>query len=362
MKRRGFDLLGARLRRQRLVGDAFATVEQAVAAQLAVQAQDYLGALWGLGQRVQGTNEAAIERAFAERSLVRGWPLRGTLHMVAAADHRWLLDLLAPRVLQRSRRRLKDEFDLDERVVERARTVCERVLGGGRALTRDALYAALDDARIATAGSRGLHLVWWLAHAGVLCFGTRIGKQHTFVRLDDWLPPAPHRSREDALVELARRYFASRGPASVQDFAWWSGLAAADAAAAHEGVRDGLERVDVDGRSYWHAPTADDGAAVKRVRVHLLPAYDEYTVAYQDRSAFLDAAHAARAGNGIFRPALLVDGRIAGGWKRTLAKATVEVAPDWFEPPSASAMKAFDAAAARYAAFLGLPRRAGDGG
>ena len=355
MKRRGFDLPGARLRRQRLVGKGFATVAQAVDAQLAVQAQDYLGMLWGLGQRVRGASEAAVEQAFAERSIVRAWPLRGTLHVVAAADYRWLLDLLGPRVLERSRRRLKDEFDLDEHVVERARAVCARVLAGGRALPRDALYAAFDDARIATAGSRGLHLVWWLAHAGVLCFGTRIGKQQSFVLLDEWLAPAPPRPREDALAELARRYFTSRGPASVQDFAWWSGLAAAQAAAAHEAVRGALERIDIDGRTYWHVP-ADDVDSGKSPRVHLLPAYDEYTVAYQDRSAFLDAAHASRAGNGIFKPALLLEGRIAGSWKRTFAKATVSVEPDWFEPPSTAAVGAFDVAATRYAVFCGKRR------
>lgn len=357
MKRRGFDLPGARLRRQRLVGDGFPAVAQAVTAQLAVQAQDYLGMLWGLGQRVQGATEASVEHAFAERSIVRGWPLRGTLHVVAAADHRWLLELLAPRVLERSRRRLKDEFDLDDRVMERARAICERVLDGGRALAREALYAAFDDARIPTAGSRGLHLVWWLAHAGVLCFGTRIGKQHSFVLLDDWLPPAPSRPRDDALAELARRYFASRGPASVRDFAWWSGLAAAEAAAAHEAVRGALERIDIDGRAYWHLPTRDDVIPARPARVHLLPAYDEYTVAYHDRSAFLDAAHAERAGNGIFKPALLLDGRIAGSWKRTLAKTTVAIEPDWFDPPSAAAIKAFDAAAARYATFSGRMRK-----
>ena len=354
MKRRGFDLPGTRLRRQRLVGEGFASATEAVSAQLAVQAQDYLGALWALGQRVDGANEATIERALAERSIVRGWPLRGTLHFVAADDLRWLLDLLAPRLLQRNRRRLKDDFDLDERVVERARTVCERVLEGGRALTRDALYAAFDDARIGTGGSRGLHLVWWLAHASVLCFGARVGKQHTFVRLDDWLPPTRRLSRDAALAELARRYFTSRGPATLQDFAWWSGLAAADAGAAHEATRDEFERVDIDGRTYWHVPL-ESAPAVKAARVHLLPAYDEYTVAYQDRSAFLDATYARRAGNGIFRPPLLVDGRIAGSWNRTLAKAAVEVGTDWFEPPSATAIEALDAAAARYASFLGVP-------
>ncbi|MGN6518595.1 MAG: winged helix DNA-binding domain-containing protein [Dokdonella sp.] len=258
MTRRGFDLPGARLRRQRLVGNGFASVAQAVDAQLAVQAQDYLGMLWGIGQRVQGASEAAVEQAFAARSIVRGWPLRGTLHVVAAADYRWLLGLLGARVLERSRRRLKDEFDLDDRVVERARAVCTRVLAGGRALPRDALYAAFDAARIATAGSRGLHLVWWLAHAGVLCFGTRIGKQHSFVLLDDWLPPTPPRPREDALAELARRYFTARGPASVQDFAWWSGLAAVEAGAGHESARGVLERIDLGGRPYWHVPGDGD--------------------------------------------------------------------------------------------------------
>jgi hypothetical protein len=361
VKRGGFDLNGARLRRQRLVGGGFASAGEAVSAQLAVQAQDYLGALWGVGQRVAGAREATIERALTERSIVRGWPLRGTLHFVAAEDLHWLLDLLAPRVLQRSRRRLKDEFELDDRVVERARRVCERVLGGGRALTREALYAAFENARIHTGDSRGLHLVWWLAHAGVLCFGTRAGKQQTFVLLDEWLPRTRRLPREAALTELARRYFASRGPATVRDFAWWSGLAAADVAAAHDAVRSELEAVEVEGRTYWRATDAGgDSGAANVARVHLLPAYDEYTVAYADRDAFLDAEHAKRAGNGIFKPALLVGGRIAGSWKRMLSKGAVHVVPEWFAPPTRAAAKAFDAAAARYAIFLGLPRRDGN--
>lgn len=348
------DVLRERLHGHRLVGEAFADAEAAVAAQFAVQAQDYLGALWGVGQRVRGADEAAIERALAERRIVRSWPLRGTLHFVAAADLRWLLALDGARTLQRQKRRLQRDFDIDERVVERAREVCARVLGGGRALARDALYAQFDAAGIAIAASRGLHLVWWLAHEGTLCFGPRAGKQHTFVLLDDWLPPAPAPSREDALATLARRYFASRGPASVQDFAWWSGLAAADAAAAHESVRAEFDVGRIDGVEYWYAPTR--GAGQGGARVHLLPAWDEYTVAYRGRGAFLDATHANRAGNGIFKPALLVDGRIAGTWKRLLSKAGVEVVADWFDTPAAPQRKAFDAAAERYAAFLGVER------
>ncbi|MBO9663848.1 winged helix DNA-binding domain-containing protein [Dokdonella sp.] len=354
MSARHADIPVRRLRTHRLAGEAFASVEDAVATQLAVQAQDYLGALWGVGQRVHGADEAMIERALADRRIVRSWPLRGTLHFVAADDLRWLLALAAPRTLQRQKRRLQQDFELDERVVERAREVCRRALGGGRALARDALYAQFDAAGIATAASRGLHLVWWLAHEGTLCFGARAGKQQTFVLLDDWLAPAPAVAREDALAELARRYFASRGPASVQDFAWWSGLAAADAAAAHESVHAELASERIDGVEYWHA--AATFVAGEGARVHLLPAWDEYTVAYRERGAFLDAAQAGRAGNGIFKPVLLVDGRIAGTWKRTLAKSGVEVEADWFVEPKAAVRNAFDAAVARYAGFLGLPR------
>ncbi|MGN6520440.1 MAG: DNA glycosylase AlkZ-like family protein, partial [Dokdonella sp.] len=141
-----------------------------------------------------------------------------------------------------------------------------------------------------------------------------------------------------------------------QDFAWWSGLAAVEAGAAHESARGVLERIDIGGRPYWHVPDDGDVSPRKSARVHLLPAYDEYTVAYQDRSAFLDAAHATRAGNGIFKPALLLEGRIAGSWKRTFAKAAVSVEPDWFEPPSTAAVGAFDVAATRYAVFCGKRR------
>lgn len=354
MKAGRLDVLRQRLHGHRLVGAGFADAEAAVAMQLAVQAQDYAGALWGVAQRVRGADEASIERALAGRRLVRSWPLRGTLHLVAAADLRWLLALAGTRSLQRHKLRLRRDFDLDDGVIASARKVCERALGGGRALTRDALYARFDAAGIATAASRGLHLLWWLAHEGTVCFGPRAGKQHTLVLLDDWLPPAPPRSREDALATLARRYFASRGPASVQDFAWWSGLAAADAAAAHESVRASLAVERIDAVEYWYEPAepAPRGGA----RVHLLPAWDEYTVAYRERGAFLDAAHASRAGNGIFKPALLADGRIAGTWKRTLRKTGVEIVADWFVEPAAPLRKAFDAAASRYAAFLGVPR------
>jgi hypothetical protein len=156
----------------------------------AVQAQDYLGSLWAIGLRLQNATEQAIEQALATRAIIRTWPMRGTLHIVAAADVRWMLELLTPRVVARSARRLQQQFSVDEAVLARSRQVLVRALQGGQQLSRDAMYQALEAAHISTASGRGLQILWRLAQEGLVCFGAREGKQHTFVLLDEWAPNA----------------------------------------------------------------------------------------------------------------------------------------------------------------------------
>ncbi|GAA0722307.1 winged helix DNA-binding domain-containing protein [Dokdonella soli] len=348
------DIACQRLHNQRIEPAAFTTPAEAVAWFGAVQAQDYLGALWAVGLRMREATERSVEAALTERRIVRTWPLRGTLHFVAAADVHWMLELATPRVLERSRRRLHDEFGLDDPVFAGARKVIERALRGGRQLTRPALYQVLESARISAEGQRGLHILWWLAQQGVICHGTREGKQPTFVLLDEWLPAAKRFSREEALAELALRYFTSRGPATPQDFTWWSGLAAADARIALEIVQPQLLRETRGGSTYWRSTSALPNPALKSSVVHLLPAYDEYAIAYKDRGHVLSPAHSAKAGNGIFNPVIVVDGHIAGTWKRTLGRASVAVAPSPFVAFDKASGKALEGAAHRYAAFVGL--------
>jgi hypothetical protein len=347
------DIAHARLRNQSIENSPHATAAEVVTSMVAVQAQDYLGALWAIGLRMRTATERMVEQALADRLVVRTWPLRGTLHFVAADDVRWLLELAAPRMIERNRRRLGDEFAIDETRVAHARRVCERVLGGGRQLTRDALYAAFESERIATGAQRGLHLLWWLALERVICFGAREGKQQTFVLLDEWLPATRRLSRDAALAELALRYFTSRGPATLQDFTWWSGLAAADAASALEMVAPQLVQETIDKRVFWFAQTPKPRSKAKTPRVHLLPAWDEYAVAYRDRSVALDPVHAHRAdaGNGIFRPPVLVDGRIAGTWKRSFGKGGVAIDATPFDAWSPAVRDEVIAAGTRYAAF-----------
>jgi hypothetical protein len=193
-----------------------------------------------------------------------------------------------------------------------------------------------------------------------VCSGGRRGKQITYALLDDRVPAsAAPPVRDQALAALAGRYFRSRGPASVADFIWWSGLAAADARAGLEAVRSELASEVVNGVTYWRDGTKKTGTmtATNVATAHLLPAFDEYLVAYRDRDALIDPIDAKliNAGGGILGPVVVVGGRAVGSWRRTLARAGVSVEIDLFGAPAPRDRPLFQDAARRYGAFLGLP-------
>lgn len=326
-----------RLHSQLLGGNALETPHAVVSHMLAVQAQDYLGALWAIGARMKAAVEADVERAIDERRIVRCWPLRGTLHFVAEEDLRWLLDLLAPRVLARHRSRLEKEFSIDAKTLKRCRALTGRALRDGNALTRQELYAVWEEAGIATKASRGLHLLFALAHEQLICFGSRRGKQPTFVLLDEWVPRA--KSKTGDLRELGRRYLIGHGPAAESDLAWWAGLTGKEAKEALAGEH-----------SY---------RAARLPNVQLLPPFDEYTVAYRDRSAIVDPAFARRvnAGGGMINAVLVIDGLVAGSWRRTIRGKSVHVAVTPFRELTEREQRGVDRQVTRYAKFLGLEAR-----
>jgi hypothetical protein len=345
--------------RQRLDNQLIATSRLASPGKVvkwlgAVQSQDYIGALWAVGLRAKDTTEMDIEQALARRTIVRTWPMRGTLHFVAAEDARWMLKLLTPRVIAGTASRYK-QLELNEATFSRSEEALVRALQGGKQLAREEMYRVLESARISTAGQRGIHILGRLAQEGLLCFGARAGKQQTFVLLDEWVPGSVRLERDGAMAELTQRYFTSHGPATLQDFAWWSGLSSADAREGVELAKSQLVQETWAGRTYWlssSTPSAKDTAR----RAFLLPAFDEYLVSYKDRSAVLDPIYArqANAGGGILNPTIVIDGQVVGTWKRTLRKDSVVVTPHWFSSPTKSQQRALETAARRYAAFLGL--------
>jgi hypothetical protein len=345
--------IGRRRLASQLVTNPRPDPAEVVARLGAVQAQDFLGALWGIGVRTGNGTERAVEAAVAAGEIVRTWPMRGTLHFVARADVHWMVELLAPRVVDGSSRRHR-ELELDARVFSRCRKLVERWLGGGRRLSRPALFRELDAAGIATAESRGLHIVGVLAQRRVICFGPREGKQPTFVLLDEWVPRPPALAREEALARLATRYFTGHGPATIADFAWWSGLRMTEAREAVELGKRELGSKTIDGTTYWSG--GDGRAARRRSGVYFLPPFDEFTVGYRDRSAVLDPAVAKRvnAGGGILHPVMVAGGRVVGTWTRALGRTAVTVRPEPFAPLGPTACRSFEAAARRYGRFLGL--------
>jgi hypothetical protein len=345
-----------RLFNQSIAPAAFEKPGDVVKSLGALQAQDYLGALWAIGLRVKAATEKTIEQAICDRKIIRTWPMRGTLHFVAPEDVRWMLALLTPRIIARAARRHK-QLELDEATFARSETLFTKALQGGKQLTRPEMMNVLEQAGISTDGQRGYHILWQAAQSGLICFGPRQGKQDAFVLLDEWLSDDKTLSRDESLAELARRYFTGHGPATIQDFMWWSGLPAADARASLDMVKAQLASEELEGQTYWFLPSLSS-ANTASPTAHLLPGFDEYLLGYKDRGAVLDPAHAKKVvpgANGMFKPIIVIDGRVVGTWKRTLRRTKVLVSLAPFVALSPAQMEVAAAAAEPYGRFLGLP-------
>jgi hypothetical protein len=350
------DIARQRLFNQRIEGERFEKPEAVVRWLGAIQAQDYPQALWAIGLRLRSATVADVEKAIAEGKIVRTWPMRGTLHFVPPEDARWMLKLSASRILARDGRRL-EQLGLDEGIMERSRELFYEALRGNRRLSRPEMMRLLEEAGISTQGQRGYHILWYLSQAGLICPGPMQDKQQTFVLLDEWVPHSRELSREESLAELARRYFASHGPATVHDFAWWSGLTVTEARSGLEATMPALISESVDGREYWMTSDTPDHAAYDESSVHLLPAFDEYLLGYRDRTAVLaqeDASKLVPGGNGVFRPTIVVGGRVVGTWKRKLKKNAIDLMLDPFTSPGDWENRAIEAAGS-YSDFVGLP-------
>jgi hypothetical protein len=353
-------MIGDRLAAQQLVRPAFSDPAALIAWMGAVQAQDFAAARWALGLRLAGrpVREDQIARAVSDGKLLRTHVLRWTWQLVAPADVRWMLSLVATRLIDRAARRHR-ELGLDAATFRRSTAAFAKALRG-RHLTRDELGAVLRGTGVAITGPRLSHLLGHAELEGVLCSGETRGKQATWALLDERVPAHGHGpvDRTAALGELARRYFTSRGPATVADFVWWSGLAPSEARTAVEAAGAALLAVHRAGVTRYRsaAPLPGRKRSAAGPRVWLLPAFDEYLVAYRDRSAVLEPAHARRVndGGGMLKPCVVRDGQVIGTWRRDLdRRASVSVEVTLFPSATKVDREPIREAAERYAAFLG---------
>jgi hypothetical protein len=316
-------LLGMRVRAQLLAEPAGSPAE-AVRRMLSLQAQDWFGSLWAVARR-SGATTAEVEAAQASGAIVRSWPMRGTLHWTPAEDVGWLATLTADRIDRRDATRMRQVLGLDDEALARARDVVERALEAGPASRQSVLDALVASGQPVDA-QRGTHILGWLARHGHVVMMSR-----THLALHDAWVAAPRRlDRDEALAELALRYLQGHGPATVHDLAWWAGLTVADARRGTDAVRERLEAMEVGGTTYLHAPGLEPADGV-----HLVAAFDEIVLGYADRTLQLRGEPLERivpGANGLFLPAVLVDGAVAGTWRRTQRAGAITLSIDAWEP------------------------------
>jgi hypothetical protein len=344
----GADAAAERMTRHGLLGRPATTVPDAAGMTGAIQAQDPQASRLGVRARSERATEADVLRSIEDRSVVRTWLMRATIHLVAADDVRWMTRLLGPPIARRFAKRWND-LGLTTDLLERASAALPDVLAGGP-LTRRQIVAALAERGVAVdpQGQAATHVLLHATSVGLVCRGPDRGRGTTFALLDAWIPSAPGGpSGDDALAELARRYFRAFSPATGNDFATWSGLPATRALRL---IRDELTPVDVNGRGGYRL-----GEVAPQRGLRLLPAYDNYLVGYRDRELIITAEHRPEVYvGGLIRPSVVLDGRVIGTWRlvRSADAGAVVLAP--FGGMARKAREAIETEAEDIARFLSL--------
>lgn len=317
------NLLQQRLLHQQLASPQFTTPQALVKHLGAVQAQDYDMSKWAVGQRVQNCHSSIVEAAINAGHIIRTHVLRPTWHLVSPEDLRWMLALTAPYV-KKGIAHYDKKLELDASFFKKSNQLICKALEG-KHLTRTELKAVLDKAGIESDSHRLVHIMIRPELDGLICSGARKGKQTTYALLEERIPPTKKLSTEEALATLALRYFNSHGPATLKDFSWWSGL---PMTVAREGVEAVKNKLDQEDGYYFKAHTGKITP-----KIHLLPNYDEYLVAYADRAALHHAKNDSKMQRSapFFDNTIIIDGQVAGTWKREVKKEEVKVSLHPFE-------------------------------
>ena len=314
-----------------------------------MQSQEYPEALWALAQRSGDPAAALVDESFAAGAFVRTHVLRPTWHFVAPEDLGWLLALTAPRLAKGDAGRLR-QLEVTPAMLDRAGEVAAVAIAESGPITRQEWRARLAEKGVEASASQIGHIAFSHELAGLVCSGPRRDGKHTYALVADRAPAGRDFDGDEALVELARRFLGSHGPASAADFAWWSGLTLTMARRAIEALGDDLEAVECDGEELRFERGAPDPEAAEGAL--MLGSFDELMVAFRGLRTVTAAGAAARTL--VLRPVLLA-GRLAGSWKRTLDGDAVRVDFTLMEPHGKAEEAALVAEAERYGRHLDRP-------
>ncbi|MTI86935.1 MAG: winged helix DNA-binding domain-containing protein [Balneolaceae bacterium] len=346
------DIAAIRLKHQQITGEQVSSPEAVLSHLGAAQAQDYRMVKWAIGLRIPGSTLQSIEQAIAEGRIIRSHLLRPTWHFVSADDYRWILKLTAPRIEVAMRHRHK-HLGLTPKRIAKSHRVMEDVLSNDECLLRKELVARLEDAGFENKDNLASHLLLRAEIDGIICSGPTKDKYHTYTLMDKQVPDTPTPDKDEMLERLARRYFNSHGPATLNDFKWWSGLTKTSARKAIQMIEHDFESIEIDSETFWFPGTLSDFSAP--VKAFLLPAFDEYLVSYKSRYRIIpDDIHRKKAisNNGIFRPVILVNGKIKGLWKWILGDETIHIQARYFNQPNTDEKALVEGAAQSLADFM----------
>jgi len=315
----------------------------------AVQGQEYTQTKWGLGMRLPHLTDNDIENELNKGKILRTHLLRPTWHFVSAKDIHWLLNLTATRVHQ-SNAYMYRLLKLDNKVFNRCNEIMTKILEGGNHLTRDEINKEFEKQNIIAKGHRLSYIMMKAELEGILCSGARQGNQFTYALLDERVTHKKMFKKEEALAELTSRYFKSRGPATIRDFATWSGLTIADCKKGIEMMIHFLQKEVIEGQEYFFNPHTSLSSK-QPDKICLLPIYDEFIMGYKDRSAIMTSK-----GNAPFRFDCMIvyNGQIIGTWKRTISKNAIDFEYDFFKPLNKHQSETFDEAIKQLSAFMNL--------
>ena len=300
---------------QHIQGKKFDSAKELVQWMGAIQAQDYTMAKWAIGVRLKNSTNQLIEEAINNAEIIRTHVLRPTWHFVSAKDMRWMLELTAKN-LNRSLASNNKTLELDEKIFRKCNTIIEKLLSNGNHLTRKEIMAALKKKGITTNPLRAAHIMFKAETDMIVCNGIKRDKEFTYALFNERIPPSKEISKEEALAKLALRYFQSHGPATLQDFTWWSGLSVSDAKQAFELAKSQMVSEQLKEHVYWLF--TDTVTEIKRGNdMVFLPAFDEFLISYKSREISLDPMFASKSytTNGIFNPVIVHNAKVIGTWK-----------------------------------------------
>ena len=347
------DIPHIRLLSQQIAEPTFTKAKDLVAWMGVMQAQDYNMAKWAVGIRLPKATEQMVEAAIHKGEILRTHLLRPTWHFVSADDIHWMLSLSAGKIKAKVKTRHK-QLELTESVCKKSNKVIEKALTKNGHLTRKEIVEALKAAKFSVDENRSSHLLLWAELNGLICSGSLKDKEPTYALLNERVPQKKILNKEESLAALADRYFNSHTPATLQDFVWWSGLNITEAKQGLELVKDNFLAERIGDQTYW-LPKSFSFPAKKHSAVYLLPSYDEYIISYKDRSAVISAENAPTAisNNGIFWPVIIINGKAAGVWKRTIKKDKTIVETEFFKAPPQTIKKSLNKAERAYRDFVG---------